>query len=169
MRHSLTSSFLPPLLSADTAHIPCGGEDWPCSLRHGQGKAMVRVCYALGLRPRRALFREPYYGLFCLLSPFILSKEMIWPLWSHECYPNRPLPTSRVQATHLGSWALYSKCGSWVLGGETREEGCPREMWHPGLHTDRQHRDGFRGSELLWLSVYVLVCLLFFLSALLQH
>lgn len=56
VRHALISSFLSPLLSADTAHIPCGGEDWPCSLRHGQGKAMVRVCCALGLRPRRALF-----------------------------------------------------------------------------------------------------------------
>lgn len=56
-RPALTNSFLSPLLSVDTAHIPCGGEDWPCSLGHGQGKA--GACCASGWRPREALSREP--------------------------------------------------------------------------------------------------------------
>lgn len=68
-RYSLTNSFL-SLLSADTAHVPCGGEDRPCSLGHGQGKA--RACCALGLRPRRTFSESWLYtvllsvaGEFC--------------------------------------------------------------------------------------------------------
>ena len=44
-RNTLTNSFLSPLISADSAHVPCGGEDWPRSLRHGQGKARAAVLW----------------------------------------------------------------------------------------------------------------------------
>jgi hypothetical protein len=123
-RHILTSLlFLPSLLSADTAHIPRGREDWPCSLWHGQGKA--------GVEPRRAFSRKPICGPLFFPCYGVLSKDMIWFLGSLEWCPTIHLSTSIVRTTWLDPWVLCNRCGHWALGGKI-EKGLLGKMWPHG-------------------------------------
>lgn len=110
----------------------------------GMGK--VRLSWlCLGIEAKKGNFHR--VQLWTILPPLLLMNSF---QGEDDLASLKPLMLPK-QATCLVPWVLCSKCGSWALGRETREKGTPKG----GLHLDGKHLDGFGGSGLLWLSMYI--------------